>query len=67
MVHKIVDLQRHAGHADILREQFDGTIGLLPQHSNVADVTDWPAYAQRLTAIADRFDGQTGASPKLRV
>jgi hypothetical protein len=55
MVHKTVDLQRHAGHADILREQLDGSVGLLPGHSNVPGTTDWPTYTQRLTAIADRF------------
>lgn len=55
MVHKTADLQRHAGHADILREQLDGTVGLLPQHSNLPDVADWSAHTARLTAIADRF------------
>ena len=56
MVHKTVDLQRHAGHADVLRQQFDGSVGLLPGHSNLPDDTDWPAHLQRLTAIAHRFD-----------
>ncbi|MGN6522172.1 MAG: DinB family protein [Actinomycetes bacterium] len=56
MVHKTVDLQRHAGHADILREQLDGSVGLLPGHSNLPDATDWTTYTQRLTAIAERFD-----------
>ena len=56
LVHKIVDLQRHAGHADILREQLDGAIGLLPGNSNIADAIDWTAHTRRLTAIADRFD-----------
>ncbi|HEY3505408.1 MAG TPA: DinB family protein [Actinocatenispora sp.] len=55
IVHVTVDLQRHAGHADILREQLDGSVGLLPNNSNVPESTDWPAYARRLTAIADRF------------
>ena len=55
LVHKTADLQRHAGHADILREQVDGAVGLLPGHSNLPDDTDWPAYLARLTAIADRF------------
>ncbi len=56
MVHKTADLQRHAGHADILREQLDGFVGLLPNHSNLPDSTDWPAHTQRLTAIAQRFE-----------
>lgn len=54
MVHEIVDLQRHAGHADILREQADGAIGLLAGASNLPDL-DWSVYTAKLTAIADRF------------
>jgi hypothetical protein len=64
MVHKTVDLQRHAGHADILREQLDGSVGLLPGHSNLPDATDWPTYTQRLTAIANRFTLQRRIRPK---
>jgi hypothetical protein len=55
MVHKIADLQRHAGHADIVREHIDGSRGLLPQASNLPDDRDWPAYVATLTAIAERF------------
>jgi hypothetical protein len=55
LVHTTADLQRHAGHADILREQLDGSVGLLPQHSNVAGTTHWPTYTRRLTEIADRL------------
>ncbi|GAB3746066.1 DinB family protein [Microlunatus parietis] len=56
MIHKTADLQRHAGHVDILREQLDGAVGLLPGHSNLPDATDWAAYTKRLTKIAHRFD-----------
>lgn len=55
IAHTTADLQRHAGHADVLREQLDGAVGLLPAHSNVPDATDWPAHLRRLTAIAERF------------
>ncbi|MEV0840072.1 DinB family protein [Actinocatenispora sera] len=55
MVHKTVDLQRHAGHADILREQIDGSVGLLPRHDNCPMSPTWPVHTKRLTAIADRF------------
>ncbi len=55
MVHMIVDLQRHAGHADIVREQIDGSAGLLPDASNLPDDTDWQAYVAKLTALAERF------------
>jgi len=63
MVHKTADLQRHAGHADILREQIDGSVGLLPRHGNVPPAIDWPAHTRRLTAIADRFDRRGEAGP----
>jgi hypothetical protein len=55
MVHKTADLQRHAGHADIVREQIDGSTGLLPQASNLSSDTDWPAYVTRLTALAEKY------------
>ncbi|WP_436700965.1 DinB family protein [Nocardioides sp. BYT-33-1] len=54
-VHVLCDLQRHAGQADILREQLDGAAGMRPALSNVPDGVDWPAYVARLTAIADTF------------
>lgn len=54
MVHKTVDLQRHAGHADIVREQIDGSRGLLRQASNLLDDMDWGAYVPKLTALAER-------------
>jgi hypothetical protein len=28
LVHRLTETSRHAGHADILREQLDGTVGL---------------------------------------
>ena len=55
LVHTTVDLQRHAGHADILREQLDGSTGLLPRNSNVPDGVDWGAHQQHLRTIAERF------------
>jgi len=49
MVHVLSDVTRHAGHADILREQLDGAVGLLAdspaQHGH--DGAFWEArYAQ---------------------
>lgn len=55
MVHMIVDLQRHAGHADIVREQIDGSVGLLRGNSNLPDDPDWPVYVAKLTALAERL------------
>ncbi|MDO8147842.1 DinB family protein [Isoptericola sp. b515] len=54
VVHVLADLQRHAGHADILREGIDGAVGLLPRSTNIPDV-DQAAYVARLRAIAEQF------------
>ncbi|QDY08092.1 DinB family protein [Micromonospora sp. HM134] len=55
IIHVTCDLARHAGHADILREQHDAAIGWRRENPNVPDDQDWPAYVARLTALADRF------------
>lgn len=55
LVHVLTDLTRHAGHADILREQADGAAGLRATSTNVPDGVDWPAYVARLQEVADRF------------
>lgn len=54
LVHTLTDLDRHAGHADILREQLDGAVGWHGDGDNVPEV-DWPAYVDRVRAIAERF------------
>jgi uncharacterized damage-inducible protein DinB len=56
IIHVTCDLARHAGHADVMREQLDGAVGLGQANPNVPDAYDWPAYVDRLTALADRFD-----------
>lgn len=50
---------RHAGHADILRELIDGFAGLNPAHSNLPDVDPawWPEYVQRLEAVVRQAAG----------
>ena len=55
IVHVIYDLSRHAGQADIMREQHDNAVGWQPGNSNVPDDYDWPAYVAKLTGLADRF------------
>jgi hypothetical protein len=57
MVHVLYDLARHAGHADILREQHDGAIGWEPGSTNVPDTYDWPSYVAKLSRLAE------GAAP----
>ncbi len=54
MVHVLVDLTRHVGHADILREEIDGAAGVRARSSDVPDL-DWPAYVAKLTDLAERF------------
>jgi uncharacterized damage-inducible protein DinB len=54
IVHVIVDLSRHIGHADIIREEIDGAAGLTSDVSNLPD-HDWPAYVAKLTALAERY------------
>lgn len=55
IVHVTCDLARHAGHADIIREQHDSAIGLRRDSTNIPDGYDWPAYVAKLTKLADRF------------
>lgn len=50
-----LDLARHAGQADILREQVDGAVGWQGPGDNVPPDYDWAGYTARLTAIAERF------------
>lgn len=53
-VHLLVDVARHAGQADILREQLDGTIGYLPGNPNLPDrdTAGWAAHRARVEAAA---------------
>lgn len=54
MVHVIVDTQRHAGHADIIRELIDGAAGLLAGHENLppGDQAWWAAHRSRVEQAA---------------
>jgi uncharacterized damage-inducible protein DinB len=56
VVHVHDDVARHAGHADILREQIDGATGLRVDNTNVPDGYDWPAYVARLEELAASAD-----------
>jgi uncharacterized damage-inducible protein DinB len=57
IVHVTYDLARHAGQADIMREQHDAAIGCQPGSPNIPAGYDWPAYVAKLTALADRYSG----------
>ncbi|WP_406108534.1 DinB family protein [Micromonospora globbae] len=55
IIHVTCDLARHAGHADIMREQLDTVIGLRRENTNIPQDYDWPAYVTKLRKLADRF------------
>ncbi|MGC4870098.1 DinB family protein [Micromonospora sp. DT53] len=55
IIHVTCDLARHAGHADVMREQHDTAVGLRRDNTNIPDDYDWPAYVSKLTKLADRF------------
>ncbi|MDO8106936.1 DinB family protein [Isoptericola sp. b441] len=58
-VHLTVDVARHAGQADILREQLDGAIGYLPDSPNLPerDAAGWAAHHARVEAAARQAAG----------
>jgi hypothetical protein len=58
-VHLIVDIARHAGHADILREMIDGSAGYAPGNSNLPDrdAAGWAAHHDRVEAAAREAAG----------
>lgn len=55
MVHVLVDLTRHVGQIDIVREGIDGAAGLSEEAPNLPQDFDQDAYLERLRSIADRF------------
>ncbi len=59
VVHLLVDVARHAGHADILREQIDGAVGYVPGNTNIPDrdAADWAAHFNRVEAAARKAGG----------
>jgi hypothetical protein len=60
VVHVLADLHRHAGHADILREQIDGGVGMLPAVANVPGEWDqgrWAAHRERVERAAREAAG----------
>jgi uncharacterized damage-inducible protein DinB len=54
LVHMIAETNRHAGHADIVRELIDGAVGLNAGRGNLPDVEPvwWEGYRIRLERAA---------------
>ena len=59
LVHLQYDLSRHAGHADIVREMIDGSVGTSAVFSNLPDhdAAWWRAYVERLEQTARQTAG----------
>ncbi len=57
LVHMIVETERHAGHADIVRELIDGLAGLTQGNDNLPDQDEawWASYRERVDAVAQAF------------
>ncbi|MGI5142390.1 MULTISPECIES: DinB family protein [unclassified Streptomyces] len=54
-VRVIADTQRHAGHADIVRELIDGAVGMNEGNTSMGpgDSTGWQNYRSRLERVAE--------------
>jgi uncharacterized damage-inducible protein DinB len=59
LVHVIAETNRHAGHADIVRELIDGAVGLRKDNRNMApgDQEWWDSYRERLERAAGEAAG----------
>jgi uncharacterized damage-inducible protein DinB len=57
LVHMISETERHAGHADIVRELVDGQVGVRQQSPNMppGDARWWADHHARLQQTAERF------------
>jgi uncharacterized damage-inducible protein DinB len=60
LLHMIAETNRHAGHADIVRELIDGAAGLRQDASNMpsGDTAWWVEYRRRLQDVAEQFAGR---------
>ena len=54
LVHMLAETARHAGHADVVREMIDGTVGMRKPGDNMAPGDDqwWTAYRNQLEDVA---------------
>ena len=67
MVHVLNDTTRHAGHADILREQLDGQTGVAAGHQEQIDTAARKAHGAKIECFLELFarrrEPDTGGSP----
>lgn len=66
LVHVIAETARHAGHADIVRELVDGTVGLREGNDNMApgDKAWWQSYRSRLETAAEASQSTAHPPPR---
>jgi hypothetical protein len=57
MVHVLQDTTRHAGHADILREQLDGRTGVTAEHEEHIDTAIRAAHRTKIERAAQAAAG----------
>jgi hypothetical protein len=57
VVHILTDTTRHAGHADILREQLDGRTGVAAKYEEPIDVAAREAHCARIELAAKAAEG----------
>lgn len=56
LVHMLAELNRHTGHADIVRELIDGGVGWRHPGDNVVELAEsWSTYRERLESTARKF------------
>jgi uncharacterized damage-inducible protein DinB len=62
LVHLVAEEQRHAGHADLVRELVDGAAGLLRGNDNLppGDAAWWAEYRGKVADAAARFSPPDG-------
>jgi hypothetical protein len=58
LVHILSETHRHAGHADILREQLDGAVGASPQYASLPeyDAAGWENHRAKIERAAKAAD-----------
>jgi hypothetical protein len=59
LVHVTCETQRHAGHADIIRESIDGSAGFLSGYGGlrISDPASWKTFHDRIEEAARLADG----------
>ncbi|MFE9689846.1 DinB family protein [Micromonospora sp. NPDC005806] len=63
LVHMTAETQRHAGHADIVRELIDGAVGLLSTSTNMpSDAATWAAHRDMVERNAQEAGRQRPGS-----